>query len=122
MSNIVCPDCGTNLQSKIFDIDWTNLEECDVCDECGYGYPANHWFGKEDSIMTKLACEVEMVMLHEREDILQYCVKRDWHGFNSPLEYLKDLDPETEDENTFYEQWLLAGMQKAIDIINNFHK
>ena len=37
-----CPHCGTELKSKMFDIDGTNLEEHKVCEDCGYGSPALH--------------------------------------------------------------------------------
>jgi len=35
-----CPHCDVPLESKMFDIDGTNLEEHSVCPECGYGTPA----------------------------------------------------------------------------------
>ena len=36
----VCPHCEIELESKMIDIDGTNLEEHTVCEKCGYGYPA----------------------------------------------------------------------------------
>ena len=36
----VCPHCKTELESKMIDIDGTNLEEHTVCENCGYDYPA----------------------------------------------------------------------------------
>ena len=36
----LCPHCETPLELKMIDIDGTNLEEQDICPECGYGTPA----------------------------------------------------------------------------------
>ena len=36
----ICPHCEIPLESKMFDIDGTNLEEHFVCPGCGYGSPA----------------------------------------------------------------------------------
>lgn len=36
----ICPHCEIELESKMIDIDGTNLEEHLVCEKCGYGYPA----------------------------------------------------------------------------------
>ena len=35
-----CPHCEIPLESKMVDIDGTNLEEHLVCPDCGYGMPA----------------------------------------------------------------------------------
>ena len=37
-----CPHCEIELESKMIDIDGTNLEEHTICEKCGYGYPALH--------------------------------------------------------------------------------
>lgn len=36
----VCPHCNVKLESKMIDVDGTNLEEHNVCPDCGYGSPA----------------------------------------------------------------------------------
>ena len=36
----VCPHCDTELKHKMIDVDGTNLEEHEVCEDCGYGTPA----------------------------------------------------------------------------------
>ena len=36
----LCPHCGVKLHSKMIDIDGTNIEEHQICPECGYGSPA----------------------------------------------------------------------------------
>jgi len=36
----LCPHCGVELESKMIDIDGTNLVEHDICPECQYGMPA----------------------------------------------------------------------------------
>lgn len=36
----VCPNCEIPLESKMIDVDGTNLEEHKVCPRCGYGTPA----------------------------------------------------------------------------------
>ena len=36
----VCPHCETPLENKMIDGDGTNLEERQVCEKCGYGYPS----------------------------------------------------------------------------------
>ena len=36
----VCPHCEVVLIARMFDIDGTNLVECGICSECGYGTPA----------------------------------------------------------------------------------
>lgn len=35
----VCPECEEDLQTKMIDLDGTNVEERKVCEKCGYGYP-----------------------------------------------------------------------------------
>ena len=35
-----CPHCDVPLVSKMIDVDGTNLEEHEVCPDCGYGTPA----------------------------------------------------------------------------------
>ncbi len=35
-----CPHCNIKLEPKMVDVDGTNLEEHDICPECGYGTPA----------------------------------------------------------------------------------
>ena len=35
-----CPHCDIELENKMIDVDGTNLEEHNVCPECGYGTPA----------------------------------------------------------------------------------
>jgi Zn ribbon nucleic-acid-binding protein len=35
-----CPHCDIKLKATMVDIDGTNLVECYVCPECGYGMPA----------------------------------------------------------------------------------
>lgn len=36
----LCPNCEVELIAKVFDIDGENLNECNVCEKCGYGTPA----------------------------------------------------------------------------------
>ena len=36
----ICPHCGIELLSRMFDVDGINLVEHNVCEECGYGTPA----------------------------------------------------------------------------------
>lgn len=36
----ICPHCEIPLESKMIDVDGTNLEEHRVCPDCGYGTPA----------------------------------------------------------------------------------
>ena len=36
----VCPHCDTKLESKVIDVDGINLEEHEICPDCGYGTPA----------------------------------------------------------------------------------
>lgn len=38
----ICPHCGVELESKMIDIDGTNLEEHSICPKCQYGMPALH--------------------------------------------------------------------------------
>jgi transcription elongation factor Elf1 len=40
MPKNLCPHCQGKLQSRMIDIDWTNLIEKEVCEICGYGYPS----------------------------------------------------------------------------------
>jgi len=35
----ICPHCDIPLVLKMIDIDGTNLQEHEVCESCGYGYP-----------------------------------------------------------------------------------
>ena len=35
----VCPHCFIFLESRMFDIDGTNLEEIEACPKCNYGAP-----------------------------------------------------------------------------------
>ncbi len=36
----LCPHCDTELESRMVDIDGTNLVENNICPDCGYGTPA----------------------------------------------------------------------------------
>ena len=36
----LCPHCEVELKWKMIDIDGTNLEEHNVCPDCGYGTPS----------------------------------------------------------------------------------
>ncbi len=36
----ICPHCEITLESKMIDVDGTNLEEHFVCPKCGFGTPA----------------------------------------------------------------------------------
>lgn len=38
-----CPECGEEMHYRMIDVDGTNLEEMEVCEECGYGYPMNYY-------------------------------------------------------------------------------
>ncbi len=35
----LCPDCWIELENRIFDTDWKNLEEFSICTQCGYWKP-----------------------------------------------------------------------------------
>jgi len=36
----ICPHCEIALEPKMIDVDGTNIQECMICPECGYGTPA----------------------------------------------------------------------------------
>lgn len=123
MEHIInCPDCGTNLEFRMFEVLEGVLEETNVCEECGYGYPSGHWFWKDHNLVTKISCEIEMAMLWERAEILRHCVSRDWYPYEAPIQYLEELDPKSDDENTLWEQWFLEGMKKAMEIVEAYKK
>lgn len=46
-----CPECGEEMHYRMIDVDGTNLEEMEVCEECKYGYPAD--YEDEEENMTK---------------------------------------------------------------------
>lgn len=54
--------------------------------------------------MTKIACEIEVSMLQKYNEIAKYCVTRDWYSYESPKQYLEELKPYSDDDNTLWEQ------------------
>lgn len=123
MEHIInCPDCGTNLEFRMFEVNEGVLEETNVCEECWYGYPSGHWFWKQHNLVTKIACEIEVSMLQKYNEIAKYCVTRDWYSYESPKQYLEELKPYSDDDNTLWEQWFLEGMRETMKIVEAYKK
>lgn len=72
--------------------------------------------------MENIILELESQLVKETQEHLDYAKDRQWKDFPSIQNYIDELEPFTDDEQTLWDQWYRKWYQAAIDKIKELNQ